>query len=121
LKAVTKLLNAAMVFGLLMSLFHYKGRVLGRKKLFSSWANTRKTFHCMNTRLWRTLLMTACWNKNSNILFLNYWCEILKCLHLQCLNISFFPPYSEVNLNFQDMVPDKQNWAISDKSLILIQ
>jgi len=43
---------------------------------------------------------------------MNYWCEILKCLHLQCLNISLFSLYSEVDLNFQDMVPEKQNGTV---------
>lgn len=66
----------------------------------------------MNRRLKRTSVVTACGNKNSNILFLNYWCEILKCPHRQCFNISLFPPYSEVNLNFQNTVPQKQNGRV---------
>jgi len=82
LKAVAKLLHAGMAFGLRMSYLYLTGSVLEGKKLFSSWANIRKTCHCVNRRLWRTLLATACWNKNSNILFLNYWYGILMCPHI---------------------------------------
>jgi len=41
LRAIAKLLNVGITFGLRMSFLYRRGRVLEGNKLFSSWANTR--------------------------------------------------------------------------------